>query len=164
MTHLSIIVAMAMNRTIGKDNSLPWRCPDDLKRFKALTMGHHLIMGRKTFQSIGRALPGRTTVVVSRDHKLELEGCMVINSISEAVAACASDSQIFVVGGAEIYAQTLEIADTLYITEIQKDVAGDTLFPEFDLSAWDELSREFHHQVTPEPLDYHFVVYRRNKS
>ncbi len=164
MSRVSIIVAMSLNRTIGIDNALPWRCPDDLKHFKALTMGHHLIMGRKTFQSIGRALPGRTTVVVSRDHEWHLEGCLVTNSIPEAVAASASDPEVFVVGGAEIYAQTMGIAETLYVTEIQKDVDGDTLFPEFDLAVWREVSRERHSQITPEPLDFHFVEYRRNES
>ena len=157
---LSLIVAMAANRTIGLNNTLPWRIPEDLKRFKALTMGHHLIMGRKTFDSIGKPLPGRTTVVVSRDRNLKLEGCAVVNSLPEAIASCAHDPQIFVVGGADIYAQTMDLADTLYITEIQKDVMGDAAFPEFDKSEWQEVSREIRRQETPEPLEYHFVTYQ----
>ena len=160
MTAISIIVAMAKNRTIGVNNSLPWRCPEDLKHFKALTMGHHLIMGRKTFDSIGKPLPGRTTVVVSRDRNLKLEGCTVVNSLPEAIASCARDPQIFVVGGADIYAQTMGLADKLYITEIQKDVMGDAAFPEFDKSEWREVSREIRRQETPEPLEYHFVTYQ----
>ncbi|MDD2913697.1 MAG: dihydrofolate reductase [Gallionella sp.] len=158
---LSIIVAMAKNRTIGIDNTLPWRIPEDLKHFKALTMGHHMIMGRKTFESIGKPLPGRTTVVVSRDHSLKIEGCIVAHSLPEALAACASDPQIFVVGGADIYAQALGLADTLYITEIQQDVAGDAWFSEFDRSEWQETSRDIHRQETPQSLEYHFVEYRR---
>ena len=161
---ISLIVAMAKNRTIGANNMLPWRCPEDLKHFKALTMGHHIIMGRKTFDSIGKPLPGRTTVVVTRDRSLKLPGCTVVNSLPSAIATCARDSQIFVVGGADIYAQTLNLADTLYITEIQKDVMGDAAFPEFDQSEWHEVSREIHRQETPELLEYHFVEYRRKQD
>jgi len=153
---------MAKNRTIGIANTLPWRIPEDLKHFKALTMGHHMIMGRKTFESIGKPLPGRTTVVVSRERSLKIEGCIVAHSLPEAIAACASDPQILVVGGADIYAQALELADTLYITEIQREVIGDTWFPEFDRAEWQEVSREIRRQETPQPLEYHFVEYRRN--
>ena len=157
---LSIVVAMARNRTIGMNNALPWRCPEDLQHFKKLTMGHHLIMGRKTFLSIGKPLPGRTTVVVSRDRSLKLEGCTVVNSIPEAIASCARDPQIFVVGGADIYAQTIGLADKLYITEIQKDVIGDAAFPDFDKSEWREMTREIRRQEAPEPMEYHFVTYQ----
>jgi dihydrofolate reductase len=159
--HLSILVAMASNRTIGINNTLPWRIPADLQHFKKLTMGHHMIMGRKTFESIGKPLPGRTTVVVSRDRNLKIDGCIVAHSLQEAIAHCSSDSLVFVVGGADMYAQALGLADTLYITEIQQDVAGDAWFPEFDRSKWLEVSREAHHQDTPQSLDYHFVEYRR---
>ena len=158
---LSIIVAMAKNRTIGVNNTLPWRCPEDLRHFKALTMGHHMIMGRKTFDSIGKPLPGRTTVVVSRDRNLAIEGCLIAHSLAEAIAVCANDDQIFIVGGADIYAQSLILADTLYITEIQQEVEGDAHFPVFDKNAWQETAREVHTQETPQPLHYHFVTYRR---
>ena len=160
-TTLAIIVAMAKNRTIGVNNTLPWRCPEDLKHFKALTMGHHMIMGRKTFDSIGKALPGRTTVVVSRDRNLKIDGCIVVHTLPEAIAACASDSQTFIVGGADIYAQTLDLADTLYITEIQQGVEGDAHFPQFNNDAWREIAREMRTQETPQPLEYHFVTYQR---
>ena len=159
---LSLIVAMASNRTIGINNTLPWRIPEDLKHFKKLTMGHHLIMGRKTFDSIGRPLPGRTTVVVSRDRNLKIDGCIVAHSLQDAIASCASDPQIFVVGGADVYAQALGLADTLLITEIQQEIAGDAWFPEVDRSEWLEVSRDIHYQEIPEPLEYHFVTYRRN--
>lgn len=157
---MSIIVAMAKNRTIGINNTLPWRCPEDLKHFKALTMGHHMIMGRKTFESIGKPLPGRTTVVVTRDRELNIEGCLVAHSLPDALAACSNDSQIFIVGGAEIYAQAMPLVDTLYITEIQQDVTGDAHFPHVDKSAWLEVAREIRHQETPQALEYHFVTYR----
>lgn len=127
-------------------------------------MGHHLIMGRKTFESIGRPLPGRTTVVVSRDRSLKIDGCIVAHSLQEAAAACASDPQAFVVGGADIYAQALDLADRLYITEIQQEVTGDAWFPEYNQSEWLEVSREIHRQEAPEPLEYHFVEYRRNQD
>jgi dihydrofolate reductase len=158
---ISLIVAMAKNRTIGIDNTLPWRCPEDLKHFKTLTMGHHMVMGRKTFDSIGKPLPGRTTVVVTRNQELKIEGCVMAHSLQDAIAACEGD-EIFVVGGAEIYAQALPLADTLYITEIQQDVEGDAWFPEFDKSEWKEVARDKRSQSEPQPLEYHFVTYRRS--
>ncbi len=158
---ISIIVAMAKSRTIGVNNTLPWRCPEDLKHFKTLTMGHHMIMGRKTFDSIGKALPGRTTVVVTRDKTLKIDGCLIAHSLQDAIKACANETEIFIVGGADIYAQTLPVADTLYLTEIQQDVQGDAHFPEFDSKDWQETTREVHSQEAPQPLDYHFVTYRR---
>ena len=159
--NISLIVAMAKNRTIGINNTLPWRCPEDLKHFKALTMGHHMIMGRKTFDSIGKPLPGRTTVVVSRNAGLKIEGCIVVNSLQAAIAACAGDSEIFIVGGADLYAQALPLVHTLYITEIQQDVTGDAHFPAFYTSSWIEVTREVRSQSEPQPLQYHFVTYRR---
>jgi len=159
--NVSILVAMATNRTIGINNTLPWRCPEDLKHFKALTMGHHIVMGRKTFDSIGKPLPGRTSVIVTRNRDLKIEGCLIAHSLPEAIAACARDQEVFIVGGAELYVQALSQAATLYITEIQQDVAGDAHFPEFNRAAWREVSRELHHQEIPQPLDYHFVTYRR---
>jgi dihydrofolate reductase len=159
---ISILVAMARNRTIGVNNTLPWRCPADLKRFKALTMGHHIVMGRKTYDSIGKPLPGRTTVVVTRNHALDIAGCLIAHSLEEAIAACGKDEEIFIVGGGELYAQALPIVDTLYLTEILQEVDGDAHFPEFDASLWREVSREPGHQEIPQPLEYHFVTYRRN--
>lgn len=158
---ISIIVAMAKNRTIGVNNTLPWRCPEDLKHFKTLTMGHHMIMGRKTFDSIGKPLPGRTTVVVTRNFDLMIEGCVMAHSLNEAIAACAGDEEIFIVGGAELYRQAIGLVDRLYITEIQQDVEGDAHFLEFDKRVWQETSREVRSQETPQPLEYHFVTYRR---
>jgi dihydrofolate reductase len=160
---LAILVAMASNRTIGVNNTLPWRCPEDLKHFKALTMGHHMIMGRKTFDSIGKPLPGRTTVVVTRNQELIIDCCIIAHSLEEAIATCAGDDEIFIVCGAELYAQAMPLADTLYITEIRQDVEGDAHFPEFDKAEWLEVSREKRSQETPQPLEYHFVTYQRRK-
>jgi len=162
MSHLSIIVAMAKNRTIGINNTLPWHLPADLKRFKELTMGHHMIMGRKTFESIGRPLPGRITVVVSRNQELKVAGCLIAHSLEQAIAACRGDDEIFVVGGAELYAQAMPLVDKLYITEIRQNVEGDAHFPAFKRNEWQEVSREMRSQQEPLPLEYHFVTYRRN--
>ncbi len=161
-TQLAILVAMAENRTIGLGNALPWRIPEDLRHFKSLTMGHHIVMGRKTYDSIGRPLPGRTTVVVTRDRNWKMDGCIIAHSPEEAIAACAGDEEIFIVGGAELYAQTLPLADVLYITEIRQVIEGDAHFPEFDRSVWQEVAREKRSQAEPQPLEYHFVTYRRN--
>lgn len=160
--NISIIVAMAGNRVIGANNTMPWRCPEDLKYFKSLTMGHHMIMGRKTFDSIGKPLPGRVSVIVTRNRDLKIDGCIMAHSLDEAIRACENDNEIFIVGGAELYSLALPIVNKLYITEIQQDIDGDTYFPEFDKTKWRETAREKHHQDVPQPLDYHFVTYQRN--
>ncbi len=155
---------MAKNRVIGINHTLPWRIPEDLKHFKVLTMGHHMIMGRRTFDSIGKPLPGRTTVVVTRNPALQLAGCVMALSLREAIAACAGDREIYVVGGAELYAQALPLAQKLYVTEIQQDVTGDTFFPIFKHTDWQETAREKRQQETPQMLEYHFVTYQRTGS
>jgi len=154
---VSVIAAMARNRVIGIDNTLPWRLSEDLKHFKALTMGHHIVMGRKTYESIGKPLPGRTMVIVTRDPAYRVEGCLTAHSIDAAIAACAGDAEVFFVGGAELYAQVLPRADRLYLTEIQADFAGDAWFPEFDRASWRE--RERRENVSADGLAYHFVTY-----
>ena len=164
LSRLSIIVAMAQNRTIGLNNTLPWRIPEDLKRFKALTMGHHLIMGRKTYDSIGKPLPGRTTVIITRNQNLKIEGCTIAHTLGGAIAACAGDDEIFVVGGAEIYGLSMPLANKIYLTEIQQAVKGDAHFPEFDPVTWQETARERHKQSAPQPLEYHFVTYQRSQG
>lgn len=160
-SRISIIVAMAKNRVIGANNALPWRLLPDLKYFKALTMGHPIIMGRKTFESIGRALPGRMSVVVTRNTGLRPPGCITAHTIEDALARCKKDSEIFFIGGAEIYRQVLTYSDRLYVTEIQSDFAGDACFPEFDRNCWMEISRERHKLDDASGLEYHFVVYDR---
>lgn len=158
---LSIIAAMAKNRVIGIDNTLPWRLPEDLMHFKALTLGHHILMGRKTFDSLGRPLPGRTSVVISRSKDLRLPGCIVANSIEDAIAACNQDNEIFIIGGAELYLQALDFADRIYLTEIQAEVKGDAWFPEFNHGLWQENERR--PGKSENGLEYDFVVYDKTQ-
>jgi len=155
---LCVIAAMASNRVIGVNNTLPWRLPEDLRHFKALTMGHHIIMGRKTYESIGKPLPGRTTVIVSRDADYQVAGCLTATSIQAALAVCAGDSSVFFVGGAQLYAQVLPLADVLYLTEIQAEFAGDAHFPAFDRALWQETARDA--RTSEAGLEYAFVTYR----
>jgi dihydrofolate reductase len=139
---ISIIVAMARNRVIGANGKIPWHLPDELKLFKRLTMGHHLIMGRKTFESIGRLLPGRTTVIVTRRPAYAVPGARVAHTLEDAIAACAGDGEIFVIGGAEIYRSTLPLADRIYLTTVAAEPAGDTWMPEIDPAEWRESASE----------------------
>src|SRR3954471_2177760 len=139
---ISIIVAMARNGVIGANNALPWHLSADLKRFKSLTMGHHIIMGRKTFQSIGRVLPGRTSVVVTRNPAFGHEGVVTAASVSEAIQRSIKDTEIFVVGGAGIFREALPLATRIHATEIARDYDGDIFFPEFDRNQWQETNSE----------------------
>ena len=148
---------MARNRVIGRGQQLPWRLPADLRRFKAITIGHTLLMGRATFDSIGRALPGRRSIVVTRQTGWSAPGVDVAHSIEEGLSL-AGDGQLFVVGGGEIYSQTIDRATRLYLTIIDRDIEGDTYFPEFDRSAFREVERESH---TDDPLPYEFLVLER---
>lgn len=159
MQTINVIAAMARNRVIGIRNTLPWRLPADLQHFKTLTMGHHIIMGRKTYESIGKPLPGRTTVIVSRDADYRVRNCLTADSIDSAITACGADPEIFFVGGAELYGQVLPRADRLYLTEIQADYPGDAYFPAFDAKDWRETARQVH--LSPDGLGYHFVTYQR---
>jgi dihydrofolate reductase len=148
--NLSIIVAMSENGVIGIENRLPWRLPADSRRFKALTMGHHIIMGRRTWESIGRPLPGRTSVVVTRNRALAVPaGVVVAGSLDEAVAACTGDREPFVIGGAELYRAALPRADRLHLTVVERAFVGDTFFPDFDRSAWRRHDSEPHPESDP---------------
>jgi dihydrofolate reductase len=149
---------LARNRTIGRDNAMPWRLPEDLKRFKRLTTGHAVIMGRKTFESIGSALAGRNNIVITRSHDWSRAGCVTALSLDAALAAVAESQEAFVIGGAQIYALALPRARRLYMTEIERDFDGDAFFPEFDRSQWREVSRERH---ASGGFDYDFVEYER---
>ena len=157
---ISIISALAKNRTIGIHNTLPWRLPEDLKYFKALTLGHHILMGRKTWESIGKPLPGRTTVIITRGDTPAPEGVKIAHSLQQAIALCGNDMEIFFVGGAELYAQALPLVDRLYLTEIQTEVEGDAWFPNYDRAHWREVSRDRRHDEA-NGMAYHFVVYDR---
>lgn len=137
---------MDKRRGIGRDNQLPWRLSADLKRFRELTMGHHIIVGRKTFESIGKPLPGRQMIVISRDRSFNAAGCTVCHSLGEAMelARTHGESEVFVCGGAEIYQQSIAQADRLYLTFVDAEVAADTFFPELDLQSWNERESVFH--------------------
>ena len=138
---ISLIVAVAENGVIGQENALPWRLSGDLKRFKALTMGKPIIMGRKTFDSIGKPLPGRTNIVITRQSNLQLSGCTVVGSLSEALSAVHAD-EYMIIGGAEIYRQALPLAQRVYLTQVHASIAGDAFFPVLEPSQWREMARE----------------------
>jgi dihydrofolate reductase len=138
---ISLMVAMDQNRVIGKNNKLPWHLPADLQYFKKVTMGHPIVMGRKTFESIGRVLPGRENVIVTRNQEFKAEGCVVLHDIAQIkMFADNHDEEVFVIGGAEIFKEILPFTDRLYITEIHETFEGDTFFPVIDENEWDEVS------------------------
>ena len=160
---VSIIVAMARNRVIGRDGQLPWHIPEDLKRFKQLTMGHHIVMGRKTWDSLGRLLPGRRHVIVSRQPDYRVPGAQIVRSLDTAIAACAGDEEIFIIGGGEIYRQALTLTDRIYLTQVALDAEGDTAFPELQPQNWKEAARE--HKVDPASgIEYVFLTLQRNRD
>ena len=138
---ISLIVAVAENGVIGQDNGLPWRLPGDLRRFKALTMGKPIIMGRKTYDSIGKPLPGRTNIVITRQSDLHLSGCIVVGSLAEALS-CINAEEYMVIGGADIYRQALPLAQRVYLTQVHATIEGDAFFPALDSTQWHERARE----------------------
>ena len=137
-----MIAAMANNRVIGKDNKMPWHLPEDLRHFKALTLGKPVVMGRKTYESIGRPLPGRHNIVISRQADLLIEGVTTVTSFTQAKLAAGDCEELIVMGGGQLYAELLEQSDILYLTEISLDVEGDTYFPNWDDGSWLEVSRD----------------------
>lgn len=157
---LSIIVAVASNGTIGDRNSLLWHISEDMRYFKRVTSGHPVVMGRRTFESLGRPLPGRTNVVVTRS-ATQFDGCLTANSIEQAVAMFAPDEEVFIIGGAQIYAQTLPMADRLYLTRVCRDYAGDTSFPEWDASQWRMVSSERFERGEKFDAPFAFELYER---
>lgn len=159
---VSLIAAVASNGVIGREGRMPWHLPADLKRFKALTMGHAIVMGRKTFDSIGRLLPGRRTVIVTRQRGYRVEGASVVHAVEEAIEQARDDDEVFVIGGGEIYAAALPMADRLHMTELELTPQGDAHFPPFDRSAWRETSRESHH--AEDGTAFAFVVYDRART
>ena len=152
---------MAKNRVIGADNRIPWHLPNELRLFKSLTMGHHIVMGRKTYESINRLLPGRTTVIVTRRRDYEVPGAIVAHSIQAALDACKGDSEIFVIGGAELFRETLPIADRIHLTVVDAEPAGDTFMPVFDMSEWRETSSQSFEPDEKHAHAYRYSVYER---
>ncbi|WP_435275798.1 type 3 dihydrofolate reductase [Psychrobium sp. nBUS_13] len=142
---IAMIAAMAKNRVIGKDNKMPWHLPEELAYFKKITMGKPIVMGRNTFESIGRPLPGRQNIVVSRNSELSIEGVTVVNSIDEAISAADNCEELMIIGGAMLYEHMLPKADVLYLTEIELDVDGDAYFPDYNQHQWLKSDVEVHH-------------------
>lgn len=161
---LSLIVARARNGVIGRGNALPWRLPEDLAHFKRVTMGHPIVMGRKTWESIGRPLPGRRNVVVTRTAGWHAEGAEVARSLDEALELCGDVPDVFVIGGASLFEAALSRADVIFSTEIDRDVDGDVRFPPLDSADWAEMTREVRPASGPDALPFAFVRYERSTA
>lgn len=156
---LTLIVAYSRNRAIGRDNTLPWRLPGDLAHFKRTTLGQPIIMGRKTWESLGRPLPGRTNIVITRNQNYAAQGAVVVNTLDQAVAACGDAARAYIIGGAQIYTSALQHADEIIATEIHAEVDGDAHFPDLPPQQWEETERAS--QAEENGLTYDFVTYRR---
>ena len=158
---LSIIVAMSENHVIGLNGDMPWRMSDDLRRFKTITMGHHILMGRKTYDSIGRPLPGRTSVVISRTATYDDPNIRIVRSLDAGIEIASGDSEIFITGGAQIFALSLPIVNRIYLTQLHCDLEGDTHFPDVDWSQWQLLEDEPHTADHRNQYDFSFQTYQR---
>ena len=161
MTRLSLIVAMDENRLIGRDNDLPWRLPNDLRHFKQVTMGKPIIMGRTSFESIGKPLPGRQNIVLTRDSAWQAEGCTVVTSLDAALEAAGDAEELMVIGGAQVYTQALDKADRVYLTYVHGSFEGDTWFPELATEQWREISRDNHPADERNAWAHSFTVLER---
>jgi dihydrofolate reductase len=161
---ISIIAAVAENGVIGRNNALPWRLPADLRRVRQLTTGHHIILGRKNYESLNKPLPDRVNIVVTRNPDYQAPGCVVVHSLSDALAQSREDSEVFIFGGAELYAQALGFADRMHLTLVHADVEGDVYFPTFDRNAWREIARERHEPDEKNPYAYTFLTLERIAS
>ena len=161
---ISIIVAVAGNQVIGSNNQLLWRLKEDLQRFKSLTLGHHIIMGRKTYESVGRPLPGRTSLIITRDKNYKADGCVVVNSLDDAFKTAQSDNEVFIIGGGEVYRQALPLADKIYLTRVHANINGDTLFPELDPSEWATESVTKGKPADSNGLEYTFINLVRQRG
>jgi dihydrofolate reductase len=160
-SRISVIVAMAKNRVIGADNRIPWHLPSELKLFKEVTMGHHIVMGRRTWESINRLLPGRTTVIVTRQPDYTVPGAIIVHSLEDAFAASAGDDEVFVIGGAELFRETLPAADRLHLTIVDAAPEGDTYMPDIDWSAWQETTSRSSPADERNPLAFRYSMYER---
>ena len=158
---ISIIVAASTNNVIGVEGELPWRLPDDLKRFKQVTMGKPIVMGRRTFESIGRPLPGRQNIVITRQPGFEADGCDVVSSPAAALTAAADAAEVMIIGGSQIYELFLPKASRLYLTRVQADIEGDAVFPAIDEQEWHLLEREAHEASAANEYAFEFRIYER---
>ncbi len=158
---VSIIVALSENNVVGVRNELPWKLSADLKRLKSLTMGHHIIMGRKTWESLGRPLPGRVNVVITHDRHYKAEGAIVVNSLNEAIQVASDDTEAFVFGGGIIFREALPLVRRIYMTKVHATIEGDTHFPVLNMNEWKETSREEFKADEKNQYDYSFVTLER---
>lgn len=158
--NINIVVAIAANNAIGKNNELLWHLPNDLKHFKQMTTGHSVIMGRKTFDSVGRPLPKRRNIVVTR-HQMSIEGCEIVHSLDEALKLCQGESEVDIIGGAEIYKQAMPIVNRIHLTIVHQAFEGDAYFPEIDMQEWKETSREDHQTDEKHAYPYSFITLER---
>lgn len=158
---ISLIAAMASNRAIGLNKQMPWHLSVDLKKFKQITMGFPVLMGRKTFESIGKPLPGRTNIIITRNPDYKQQHCMVFNNVEKAIAACQQYDEMFVIGGAALYELMLPVASTLYLTQINKRFEGDTFFPEINAIEWREVAREEFNSTETIDFSYSFIQLER---
>ena len=156
---ITLIAAVSENNALGKDNQLLWHLPDDFKRFKNITSGHHIIMGRKTFESFPKPLPNRTHVIITRQKDYQSEGCLIVDSFAKAISVCPKDEELFIIGGGEIYNQSIEMADKLDITRVHHTFDADTFFPEIDLTKWKLTSEEYHPKDEKHRFDFTFETY-----
>lgn len=161
MNKLSIVVAISENNAIGKNNQLLWHLPADLKHFKAITSGHPIIMGRKTYDSIGRPLPNRRNIVITRQTDLTIPNVELVNSLQEAIALCEKENEVFVIGGAEIYKQALSLTNRIYLTIVHQNYEADVFFPELNESEWKEVAKDYHQADEKNNVAYTFSTLER---
>jgi dihydrofolate reductase len=155
---ITFVVAAAENNAIGKDNQLLWKLPTDLKHFQTITLGHTIIMGRKTFDSMGKPLPRRRNIVITRNPALEIDGAEITQSLDEALALCHDEEEVFVIGGAEIYKAALDRTDKIFLTRVHQNFEGDAYFPELDPEYWIETAREYHEPDEKNPIAFSFIT------
>lgn len=156
-----LIAAVAENNALGKDNKIIWHLPDDFKRFKQLTTGHHIVMGRKTFESFPKPLPNRTHVVISRQKDYQPEGCVIVKNLEEAMSVCPKNEDIFIIGGAQIYELALPICDKLELTRVHKNFDADAFFPEINFLDWDLIASEHHPVDDKHAFDFTYETYQK---
>jgi dihydrofolate reductase len=156
---ITLIAAAAENNALGKDNQLVWHLPDDFKRFKQLTSGHYIIMGRKTFESFPKPLPNRTHIIITRQKNYKVEGCLIANSIENAMAMAPKNEEVFIIGGAEIYKQSIDFADKIELTRVHSNFEADAYFPEINLNHWTLSFEEQHHKDEKHNFDFTFLTY-----
>ena len=162
---LKLIAATSTNNALGKDNQLVWHLPDDFKRFKALTSNHFIVLGRKTFESFPKPLPNRTHVIITRNRNYEApEGCIVVSSLEKAIEVCPKEEEVFIIGGGEIYKQSIDVADKIELTRVHTEVEADTFFPEIDPKKWKVVFEEQHLKDEKHAFDFTFITYQKIES